>query len=173
MIKTTFILAVYFTIMAAIPGFGQTAKKHTSSFSMGVEAAVPTGDLALLVTPFGLGSSIQAVFPVSGNRWFTVSAGDLYLLKKTIFGEGAGGFRAITLKAGVRIFANNGFYVEPETGFTFLGMKDGGDVAFTYAGNLGYLINNKIDVSARYEGSIKYRPSDTFLGVRIARTFTL
>ncbi len=172
MIKTTFILAVYFTIMAAIPGFGQTAKKHTPSFSMGVVAAEPTGDLAL-VTPFGLGSSIKAIFPVSGNRGFTVSAGYLYLLKKTIFGETTGGFHAITLKAGVRIFANNGFYVEPETGFTFLGMEDGGDVAFTYAGNIGYVINNKIDVSARYEGSIKYGPSVTFLGVRIARSFTL
>ena len=171
--KTIMIIsAALLTVIAARPCFGQITKSRKPSLNVGLEAAVPTGDMAL-ITPFGLGGSIKVVFPLSNNIGLTASAGYLYFLKKTIFDVTVGGFHAIPLKGGLRICTNNGIYVEPQAGYTFFGAGQGADGAFTFAGNVGYLLNNTFDISARYESAIKDGLSLAHIGIRIAYNFKL
>jgi hypothetical protein len=170
--KTITLTAICICIIAAMPA---RAQRPGASFSMGAELAIPTGDLSL-VSPLGLGGSGKFLFPVSSNFGFTVSAGYLYYLQKNYFGERVGGFHAIPLKGGIRISANKGFYFEPQFGYTSFGSGGedaGSDGAFTYAGNIGYLIGNKLDVSMRYESATKDGESIAHVGLRIAYSFSL
>ncbi len=154
----------------------QDAKTNKATLSFGAEAALPTGEL-LNISPAGLGGSIKAVFPVAGTIAITASACYQYYLKKKYFDQILGGFHGIPLKGGIRIGIDKGFYIEPQLGYTSFGSTQNGDGgsegAFTYAGNIGYLINNAVDISARYESSRKEGSNLSHIGLRIAYSFNL
>lgn len=56
----------------------------------------------------------------------------------------------IPLKAGVKFFFGNTFYIQPEAGIGF-GLRDNAGTPFIWAPSLGYA-NNKWDIALRYEG---------------------
>jgi len=81
----------------------------------------------------------------------------------------------IPLKAGVKFFFGNTFYVQPEVGISFSTKKNYGN-PLTYAPSLGYA-NNKWDIALRYEG-FKYgndaflpNASNGMVAVRLAYAF--
>lgn len=170
------IFAIGLCTIAAVKSNAQDAKTSGVSLSIGAELAIPTGDLSL-VTPLGLGGSVKAVFPLSNVLGFTVSAGYQHYLKKNFFGERIGGFHGIPLKGGIRVNIDKGFYIEPQAGYTSFGSSENPDAgyegAFTYAGNVGYLINGKVDISIRYESATKGGSSLSHVGLRIAYNFKL
>ena len=173
--KIIITVVTIYCIIAMNTASAQDSKpeRKSSSISIGAESAIPTGDLSL-TTPLGLGGSVKGVFPIANFIDFTISAGYIYFLKKKIEDESFGGFHSIPLKGGFRFMAGKGFYVEPQAGYSIFGSDGGGSSgAFTYAGNIGYLINNKVDVSARYESATKEGSSLSHVGIRIAYNFSL
>jgi hypothetical protein len=144
-----------------------------SSISIGAEVGVPSGDLAD-GWKLGLGGSAKAAFNVTNNGFITVSAGYISFSGKDAgFGIKMPAMNLIPLKAGFR-YNFGGFYVEPQVGYTIAKAKGGdSDGGFTWAPNVGYMINNMIDLSARYESVSLDGSSLSHLGFRVAYNFSL
>lgn len=75
----------------------------------------------------------------------------------------------IPLKAGVKFFFGNTFYLQPEVGVSFATKKNYGN-PFTYAPSLGYA-NNKWDFALRYEGFEYENVSNGMVAFRVAYAF--
>ncbi|HEX6914089.1 MAG TPA: outer membrane beta-barrel protein [Chitinophagaceae bacterium] len=168
-------------LIIALGAFGFSASAQNSdekktaatTLSVGVEAGLPMGTFGD-VSSFGIGGSLKAAIP-AGPGAVTVSAGYMNFSGKD-FTVGSTTFKAsstyfIPLKAGYRLnLGEGGFNIEPQLGYS-VGKSGGG--GFTYAGNIGYMINNQFDIAARYEGVSKDGSSLSFIGLRVAYSFGL
>lgn len=169
------VAALGFTNMATAQDDDATS---SPALSVGAEVAIPTGDLGE-AWKLGLGGSLKAAFPVITNGDITVSAGYISFSGKeqTFMGQSFKNpaMNAIPLKAGFRYRFPGGFYLEPQFGYTIFKVKGAGESegAFTYAGNVGYVINNMIDLAVRYEGASKEGATLSHIGLRAAYTFSL
>jgi outer membrane autotransporter protein len=146
-------------------------KPSGTSMSIGVEAAYPFGKLGD-VTSFGIGGSAKIAIP-AGSGAVTLSGGYINFMGKEIGNTGVkySSTYFIPLKAGYRVnLGESGFNFEPQAGYSVGKGSNGG---FTYAGNIGYMINNQIDISARYEGISKSGTTLSFIGARVAYNFSL
>ena len=165
--------------MVATNSFAQKsdAKKNTdkASVSIGAEIGLPIGDLKE-TTSIGIGGSVKAAIPIFEGGAVTLSAGYMTFSGKTvtILGQSFkyGSLGMIPIKAGLRFIISEGFYGEPQLGYT-LYSGSGNSGAFTYAANLGYMVNNSFDISARYEAASKNSATLSFIGARIAYSFGL
>jgi hypothetical protein len=147
---------------------------NSPSISVGVEVGIPTGDFGES-HKLGLGGTVKAAFPVITNGDITVTAGYISFSGKDVafFGK-LPAMNVIPLKAGFRYRFPGGFYVEPQFGYNIWKAKGGeSEGGFTYAGNLGYLINNMIDLSVRYEGTSIEGTTISHIGFRAAYSFSL
>jgi hypothetical protein len=167
--------------LGTIVSFSASAqdKKTTSgtSLSIGAEVGIPSGDLSN-TSKLGLGGSAKVAIPVMTNGAVTISAGYISFSGKDFtVGTVSSKYPAINLiplKAGFRYGFEGGFYIEPQLGYTLMSVKGGdNDGAFTYAPNIGYMINNMIDLSARYEAASKSGSTVSHIGFRIAYNFGL
>lgn len=148
--------------------------KGETMMSVGAEVGLPIGSLGD-INGIGFGASVKAAFPVSADGAITGSAGYMTFSGKTISILGISvknsALGMIPIKAGYRHMLGGGFNVEPQVGYTlFSGSGSGG--GFTYAANVGYMINNQWDLSARYEG-ISNNGSVSFIGARVGYNFSL
>ncbi len=167
-------------LIVALGAFGFSASAQNTddkkastgtTLSIGVEAAYPFGKLGD-VSSFGLGGSAKVAIP-AGPGAVTLSGGYVNFFGKEIGNTGVkfANTYLIPLKAGYRFnLGESGFNFEPQAGYSVGKGSSGG---FTYAGNLGYMINNQIDISARYEGISKSGTTMSFVGLRLAYNFGL
>ena len=186
--KRISVLLIGFIAVATTSTFAQettpvtpvkTAAQRGLSLSVGPEFVVPIGTLrSQQKYKFGIGGSAKLVLPLSSNWDGTISVGYIGFSRSkfdTAINENT--FTTIPFKAGIRYRANSGLYVEPQVGYTQIKDKNTeGSGQFTYALNVGYLINNMIDLSVRYEGfSGKFNGGSTesvkLLGLRLAYNF--
>lgn len=153
--------------------------------SVGPEFVIPVGTFrSESGYKFGLGGSAKLVLPFTNNIAGSISVGYIgFSQSKFDSVTSKNTFTTIPFKAGIR-FMTNGFYVEPQAGYTQTKQtNEEGSGQFTYALNLGYLINKMIDISARYEaisaslndptisGITDKRISAKMIGVRLAYNF--
>ena len=75
----------------------------------------------------------------------------------------------IPLKAGMKFFFGDTFYLQPEVGVSFATKKNYGN-PFTYAPSFGYA-NNKWDFALRYEGFVYENTSNGMVALRLAYAF--
>ncbi|RXK87363.1 porin family protein [Filimonas effusa] len=129
------------------PGVGATAK-----------ITIPTGNFSDIVL-IGSLMSFRGKEVVKGNKTVKAQARNL-----------------LPLLIGYRRYLNplynyNTWYIEPRVGLTLDGTKNR---AITVGAALGYLINNKIDLSIRYQsfGGSEYAHL-SFLGLNIGYGFSL
>lgn len=144
------------------------------SLSLGVEAGLPLGDFNK-TRNVGVGGSLKFAFPVASDMDLTLSGGYMtFSGKKAILGNYST-INMIPVKAGVRYRFPSGFYLEPQLGYTNVKAKgaEDGYGAFTYAANAGFLVNNKLDIGARYEAFSKNENTTAFAGLRLAYNFSL
>ncbi len=152
--KKIFILLLFGGILST-SGFGQ--KKETAgnlpTFSMGIETALPTGDLGL-ISSLGLGIKMQTVTPFCSKAGVVFSAAAInYFVNTDAKVADVKNFFAFPVEAGCRLFSAKGLYFEPKAGFTYFSGKGGSDIAFTYALNVGVKANNSVDLSFGYENA--------------------
>ncbi len=124
------------------------------TLGLGFEVGVPAGDLNN-TQKIGVGGSANVAFPVGGGTALTLSAGYLSYSGDEIGSTKLPALNFIPFKAGVRHqFTPYGFYLEPQLGYTSINTPNSNTKAhggFTYAAKAGYMINSKVDASARYE----------------------
>lgn len=172
----------------------QTSTSTTSStttsngviLSVGVDAGIPTGKLSDSYN-WSIGGSIQADFPVAPKLFVTVNAGYNSIQgKKNIDGTGfdATNIQLLPVKAGLKYFLVDKFYVQGQAGAAFLlnksNLDDNKSAAFIYAPQIGYQFalggKNYIDAGVRYEASTKFdsgvdNSKVNFFGLRVAYAF--
>jgi len=174
--KFQFLLIASFLFTTA-KTFAQESSIPSPSLNIGVEAGLPVGDFADS-HKLGLGGSLKALFPVAPDAAITLSAGYMsFSAKEYEFGGVTAkgpAVNMIPIKAGFRYNFQTGLYFEPQLGYTNFKVKDGESAgAFTYAANLGYLFNQKVDLSARYEAFSKNDNTTSFVGLRLGYNFSL
>jgi hypothetical protein len=165
-------------LLASSASYGQT--KGRPSLGVGFEVGVPAGDLNA-TQKLGIGGTAKLALPVASGTSITLSSGyisfsgDEYQVAGATIKRPALNF--IPIKAGLRYqFVPNGFYVEPQFGYTSIGTPNSNTSAtggFTYAANAGFLINNSWDLSARYEAVNRKGNNLPFLGFRLGYNFSL
>jgi len=179
--KKLFILAAFAGIFTCSTVSAQTKDPAMSGskLGIGVDFAFPTGNFGDY-TDFGYGGSLQYQAPIVEKLNFTASAGYLNFKGKdyelpgigTIEGGNSG---AIPVKAGVRYFLAENFYVGGELGAAF-GTTDGAGTAFVYDPHIGVEFpvsdGGSIDLGARYE-SWSNNGTSRFIGLRLAYNFGL
>ncbi|HEY4194102.1 MAG TPA: hypothetical protein VGM63_01095 [Mucilaginibacter sp.] len=194
--KTTFKISA---LVLAFAGFALGAKAQTTTtstkttgsngviISVGVDAGIPTGNLNNTYN-WNIGGSVQADIPVIQHQLFvTVNAGYNSIQgKNNIDGTGldATNIQLLPVKAGLKFFPINNFYIQGEAGAAFLLNKSdlGLDksAAFVYAPQIGvqFPLSGKsyIDAGVRYEGTTKFSSIDNdskvnFVGLRVAYAF--
>lgn len=194
--KTTFkisalILAFAGLTVGAKAQTASTSAKTSSSsngviLSVGVDAGLPSGNLSNGYN-WNLGGSVQADIPVVNQLFVTVNAGynNLYG-KDNAYGTGlkATNIQLLPVKAGLKFFPVNNFYIQGEAGAAFsLNKSDLGfdnSAAFVYAPQVGvqFPLGGKsyIDAGVRYEATTKFNSTIdnskiNFFGLRVAYAF--
>ena len=154
--------------------------------SVGVDAGIPTGNLSNGYN-WNIGGSVQADIPVAQQLFVTVNAGYNSLQgKDNAYGTGlkATNIQLLPVKAGLKFFPVNHFYVQGEAGAAFaLNKSDVGfdnGTAFIYAPQIGYQFpvggKSFIDAGVRYEGSTDFTSHNSnsqvnFVALRLAYAF--
>ncbi|MBC7400544.1 MAG: outer membrane beta-barrel protein [Mucilaginibacter sp.] len=187
---TTLVLALAGFTLSAKAQTNPTSTKTTASgirYSIGVDAGIPTGKLADNYN-WNLGGSLQADIPVASQLFVTVNVG-----YNNIFGKDvtvgattvkATNIQLLPVKAGLKFFPVQNFYIQGEAGAAFVlnKTKIGADnsTVFIYAPQIGYQFalsgSNYIDAGVRYEASTKLisTVNDSkvnFVGLRAAYGF--
>ena len=186
-----------FKISALVLAFGaitygasaQTTTTSTSSansgvrFSVGVDAGIPTGNLSNAYN-WNIGGSAQVDIPLVSQLDLTVNAGYNSIQGKTVNGVSATNIQLLPVKAGLKFFPVNHFYVQGEAGAAFsLNKSDLGftnSAAFIYAPQVGYQFplggSSVLDAGVRYEASTKFNSNVSnstvnFFALRVAYGF--
>lgn len=183
-------------LVLAFAGFTLGAKAQTTPtattttasgvrFSIGVDAGIPTGKLSDSYK-WNLGGSVQADIPVASQLFVTVNAGynNIFGKDNVIGNLSAPNIQLLPVKAGLKFFPVNNFYIQGEAGAAFaLNKADVGfdkSAAFVYAPQIGYQFalggKNYLDAGVRYEASTKFNSAFddskvNFVGLRVAYGF--
>jgi hypothetical protein len=173
------------------PTSTSTTTKDGIRYSIGVDAGLPLGNFKDN-NRWNLGGSVQADIPVISKQLFvTVNAGYNNIFGKkdvlTINGSSlnAPNFNLIPVKAGLKFFPVQNFYIQGEAGAAFLLNKNdvgaNKSTAFVYAPQVGVQFpisanGNFIDAGVRYEATTKFttgvdESKVSFLGIRVAYGF--
>ena len=195
--KSTFKITI---LAAAFAGLAFGAKAQTTPapatksissngvvLSVGVDAGFPTGNLSNGYN-WNIGGSVQADIPVVPQQLFvTVNAGFNDLQgKSNAYGTGltATDIQLLPVKAGLKWFPVNHFYIQGEAGAAFsLNKSDlnfNNSAAFLYAPQIGYQFalggKSYLDAGVRYEATTKFNSNIddskvNFFGLRVAYAF--
>jgi hypothetical protein len=164
------------------PTTSTTTTKSGIRYSIGVETGIPIGDFKDS-HKWNLGGSVQADIPVAQQLFVTVNAGFNNFFGKTIAGVDVPNIQLIPVKAGLKFFPIENFYVQGEAGAAFLLNKDfynDKSTAFVWAPQVGVQFpvsasGNFIDAGIRYESTTNYMSNINskaqFLGLRLAYGF--
>lgn len=149
--------------------------------SVGADAGIPTGDFSDTFN-WNLGGSVQAELPIASQLSVTLNAGyNNYFAKNT---SGSQDIHLLPVKAGLKFFPVDKFYIQGEAGAAFLLNTDKApgtkSAAFVYAPQVGILLpvgSNYIDAGVRYEGTSKFAdgngPTINTVALRLAYSFKL
>lgn len=176
-------LMLSLSILAATSVFAQKESKKDAggtTFSIGAEAALPVGKDLKDGWSFGIGGSAKAAINIFDGGDVTISAGYISFMGKseTILGQTFknSALGTIPIKAGLRFRLGEGFYGEPQLGYTIAKVSgsSGNANGFTYAAGVGYMASS-VDVCVRYEAWTKSENGSTFspsfIGLRVAYNF--
>jgi hypothetical protein len=170
-------VALLVTILIAVTSFAQKGKNF-----IGVGA-----DLSLPASVFGedfkrgIGVYVKAMLGVGEAGAVTVTTGYSAFKEIADYGDDVATTATIVpILLGYR-HNFNGFFVEPQIGYALYPYKheseDGfytdTEGAFTWAAGIGYVFNNKIEVSARYQTANRAGYSVGIFGLRLGYNFSL
>jgi len=156
------------------------AQKGKSYLGVGGDISLPTGDFGSYFKT-GMGGYVKGMFGVGTAGQVTLTTG------YSSFKE-AGDWEDFTATQGVAPILIgyrhnfNGFFVEPQIGYAIYNYKEtsqefgyytesGG--GFTWAAGVGYVFNNKLEVSARYQTGGNEGSSASMFGLRVGYNFSL
>ncbi|MET0392773.1 MAG: outer membrane beta-barrel protein, partial [Chitinophagaceae bacterium] len=163
---------VFLAICAGVIGLVSYGQQGTTKIGIGAEVGIPTGDFDAFKT--GFGGYAKGLFGIGTAGQITFTSGYTTYEAKGSTSSDKITYNIIPLLAGYR-HNFSGFYVEPQVGYGIYGakVKSGGisasssDGAFTWAAGVGYVINDAIELGARYQSGHKDGSSTSLVGLRI------
>ncbi len=129
-----------------------TASKSGKGFKIGVNAQLPTGDVAEF-TPFGLGLDVAYLFEVSENFDAGVATGFSNIFVKSDFNDFLDPFQYLPIAAAAtgRFNATEDFSLGADLGYA-VGISEGFDGGFYYKPLVGYMISDAAQLNLSYVG---------------------
>jgi hypothetical protein len=186
----TKIIAGAFTAAAIFIGTNvkaQTTPANALRFGVGLETGIPTGN-AHDISNFELGGTARLQYGVNKNVALTLTSGYYNFFGKTYSqsvttstGTSTVSFKGrslgmIPVKAGIKAFVSDGFYISGEAGAGFevhpIVAGGGKDTKLILSPGLGYATKSW-DVGARYENFSGQGNNYGLIGLRIAYGFGL
>lgn len=160
------------------------AQKGNNKIGVGADVAFPTGDFGESFKT-GFGGYVRGMYGIGTAGQVTFTTGYTGYKMKESSDELKVTTGIIPLLLGYR-HNFSGFFAEPQIGYGIYSSKITTDIeeleilegtdsegAFTWAANVGYIFNDKIEVSARYQSGHKDGTSMGLFGVRVGYNFSL
>lgn len=157
-------VALFFTTSANAQSTAAGDSKDTR-LGIGLSLGVPTTD----GFNFAIGGDLRLQKDFASNISGLLGVGYTNFSAK---GEDAGSIGYIPVKAGIKVFPMERFYVSGELGAAF-GTDKGQGTAFVYAPGIGVGFNNGLDLGLRYEGFSQDGGNLGQVALRIAYGFNL
>ena len=160
---------LFFIAAITVTSFAVQAQDEAQpiAFSIGLEAALPMGNLSDIAS-FGIGGSAQVDYTIAPTLALTLNAGYISMSFKDEIGGGSLGY--IPVLGGIKYAFSEQLYGSAQLGATFYS-KSGGGTSFTYAPGLGYRFSPNFDAMLKYTGWSQKDVEESALGLRIAYTF--
>lgn len=165
------------TILICAGSYGQ---KGENRIGVGADLGIPTSDFSSYFKT-GIGIYAKGLFGVGKSGQVTLTSGFSSFKNVGEATDFSASLGMVPLLIGYR--ANfNGFFIEPQMGYSILNFKATSDEAgfftqstgaFTWAAGAGYVFNKQFEVSARYQGTSKNGTSISFFGLRLGYNFSL
>lgn len=160
-----------------------SSKAQKSSFSMGPEINIPSGNSSNIST-IGVGVYMKGEFPVAEKFSFTATASLNTFYGKKVLQYTAPNLSYLPLRGGLKYYPSENFYVEGQAGVSF-SIKNDSKTTFIWAPGIGTFLNmgnsHKLDIGLRYESqknSVQYTMLDGsttanfgYIGLRVGYVF--
>lgn len=146
-----------------------------TTFSIGLETAVPMGDFNKLGYKFGIGGSLQVDHKVASDMALTFNAG--YITHNNKDATPSIRFNVIPVLGGVKYWFSPKVYGSAQLGAAFNSTKvnnatgNSTTTGFAYSPGVGFNISNNVDLLVKYFGNSVKDGSFSSIGARIAYTF--
>lgn len=169
---------VFLAVCAGIIGLVSYGQQGTTKIGIGAEAGIPTGDFDAFKT--GFGGYAKGLFGIGTAGQITFTSGYTSYKAEGSTSSDKITYGIIPILAGYR-HNFSGFYVEPQVGYGIYSTKidvagvsaSSSDGAFTWAAGIGYVINDKFDLGARYQSGHKDGSSTALIGIHLGYNFSL
>jgi len=170
-------MALLATILISASSYGQ---KGNNRIGVGADLGIPTGDFGSYFKT-GIGFYAKGLFGVGKSGQVTLTTGYSSFKNAGDVADFSASVGTVPLLIGYRAIFN-GFFIEPQMGYSILNFKATSDEAgfftqstgaFTWAAGAGYVFNKQFEVSARYQGTSKNGSSLNFFGLRLGYNFSL
>lgn len=163
------LLAIILYTATAYSSLAQTTKTIGSGkFSIGVDAAVTTGN-ASMMNNIGIAGSVKYEVSAATDFYVSLSVGyEVFLLKneyKFLGQLSSSGY--IPLKGGIKYYFEKGIFAELQAGASIYAGKES-FTSFIYSPGIGYTFDGNFEIGARYEAWVK---SGTFGQVALRLAF--
>lgn len=152
----------------------QTTPANKFVFSIGADAAIPTGNLRIS-SDLVLGGTARFQYGLTNNLAITLTSGADHFLSKDIPGTNQkyDSFGVIPIKAGLKEFFVPNVYIGVEAGIAIEETDSGvGNTKFLVSSGLGWA-NRKWDVGVRYDNMSGQHDPYGFVALRVAYGFGL
>lgn len=178
--KTYFMKKIYVVVLATILFSASSfAQKGNNQVGAGADLSFPTGDFG---SWFKVGAGVYAkgMYGIGEAGQITFTTGYSGFKQKGSTSDYKFRVGVLPLLAGYRHHFK-GFFAEPQIGYGIYSYKqteDGysakdSEGAFTWAIGGGYIFNEQIEVSARFQSASKDGNSTSLFGLRVGYNFSL
>ncbi len=173
-------MAAALLVLACSNANAQTVTPSKFRLGIGIDALVPVGNTATTQS-FGLGLTPRLQYGLSDKLALTFTSGIYHFFPKTVSYPASGSFpgiqtqyksNIIPVKAGIKAFLGNNFYLSGEAGVAFEVSEGGLGKHFLWSPGIGYA-TKRWDIGARYENFSGNRYSDGVTALRVAYGFGL
>lgn len=153
-----------------------------SNVSVGTEINFPSGNSSN-TSAVGLGAYLKAELGISDHFSLTANGSVSHFFGRRLFGAKSPSLNYVPIKAGLKYYTDENFYLEGQLGAT-LPLGHEGKTGFAWSPGIGTFIKtssaNKFDVGLRYEGwttsnviNNKKLSTFNFIGIHVGYVFGL
>lgn len=170
LMKKLFLAFAVITITAA-----SVNAQGGTSFSIGLEAAVPMGKFNDAGYKFGIGGSAQVDHKVASDMALTLNVG--YITHNNKASTPTYRFNVIPVLGGVKYWFSPKVYGSAQLGAAFNSVKvnnssgNATSTGFAYSPGIGFNVANSLDLLVKYFGNSVDNVAFSSIGVRVAYTF--
>src|SRR5436190_23989588 len=137
---------LFFATAILFASVSSNAQKSDLKFSGGLNIGIPAHNLS--GSSLGLGVDIMALYRLSSQAAITGDVGYTALFGK----EGNSTSNLIPLRAGLRFYPSENFFVAGKIGAGFISNSGNSVTTTAYSFGLGYLVTPKIELGGSYDG---------------------